>query len=68
MDVSKLIPISKKSGVDLEYPIGFHLMTLSWTLACEDGGLLSVGMKARIPLFGRVNDKTLNPKPLRRFI
>ena len=39
-----------------------------WRLAHEDGGILFEKMEAKLFLFGKLNDKDKNPKPLKGFI
>ena len=44
---------------------------LSWILAYKDGGILSMGMEASVPLFRRLNEndtRVSNLKPLRGFM
>ena len=48
LDVSISILVGEESGMNLEYLAIFCLMTPSWILACEDHGILSMGMKVRV--------------------
>lgn len=50
MDVIKSILVDENGGVDLKDLIIFLLMTHSWTLAYEDGRILSKRMEIRVPL------------------
>lgn len=61
MDVPRLILVDEKGSANFENLMIFHSMILFYILARDNGRILYVEMKARVPFFGRLNDENFKP-------